>query len=222
MSLETLEIDTGASPRASIVLMHGLGADCHDFEPLAEQLDLRAAGPVRYVFPNAPQIPVTINGGFVMPAWYDIRAADLANREDEGGLRASQAEIERLIAHEIARGVPASRIVLAGFSQGAAMALMTGLRHPERLAGIVGMSGYLPLADKTAAERHAANQSTPIWLAHGRQDDVVPIGRATASRDALAALGYSVSWSDYAMGHSVCPEELVALNRWLLAVLAPA
>lgn len=222
MSLETLEIETGASPRASIVLMHGLGADCHDFEPLAEQLDLRAAGPVRYVFPNAPQIPVTINGGFVMPAWYDIRAADLANREDEGGLRASQAEIERLIAHEIARGVPASRIVLAGFSQGAAMALMTGLRHPERLAGIVGMSGYLPLADKTAAERHAANQSTPIWLAHGRQDDVVPIGRATASRDALAALGYSVSWSDYAMGHSVCPEELVALNRWLLAVLAPA
>jgi len=222
MSLETLEIETGASPRASIVLMHGLGADCHDFEPLAEQLDLRAAGPVRYVFPNAPQIPVTINGGFVMPAWYDIRAADLANREDEGGLRASQAEIERLIAHEIARGVPASRIVLAGFSQGAAMALMTGLRHPERLAGIVGMSGYLPLADKTAAERHAANQSTPIWLAHGRQDDVVPIGRATASRDVLAALGYSVSWSDYAMGHSVCPEELVALNRWLLAVLAPA
>lgn len=222
MSLETLEIETGASPRASIVLMHGLGADCHDFEPLAEQLDLRAAGPVRYVFPNAPQIPVTINGGFVMPAWYDIRAADLANREDEGGLRASQAEIERLIAHEIARGVPASRIVLAGFSQGAAMALMTGLRHPERLAGIVGMSGYLPLADKTAAERHAANRSTPIWLAHGRQDDVVPIGRAMASRDALAALGYSVSWSDYAMGHSVCPEELVALNRWLLTVLAPA
>ena len=222
MSLETLEIETGASPRASIVLMHGLGADCHDFEPLAEQLDLRAAGPVRYVFPNAPQIPVTINGGFVMPAWYDIRAADLANREDEGGLRASQAEIERLIAHEIARGVPASRIVLAGFSQGAAMALMTGLRHPERLAGIVGMSGYLPLADKTAAERHWANRSTPIWLAHGRQDDVVPIGRATASRDVLAALGYSVSWSDYAMGHSVCPEELVALNRWLLTVLAPA
>ncbi|MBE2263058.1 MAG: carboxylesterase [Burkholderiaceae bacterium] len=222
MSLETLEIETGASPRASIVLMHGLGADCHDFEPLAEQLDLRAAGPVRYVFPNAPQIPVTINGGFVMPAWYDIRAADLANREDEGGLRASQAEIERLIAHEVARGVPASRIVLAGFSQGAAMALMTGLRHAERLAGIVGMSGYLPLADRTASERHAANQSTPIWLAHGRQDDVVPIGRAMASRDALAALGYSVSWSDYAMGHSVCPEELVALNRWLLTVLAPA
>jgi len=222
MSLETLEIETGASPRASIVLMHGLGADCHDFEPLAEQLDLRAAGPVRYVFPNAPQIPVTINGGFVMPAWYDIRAADLANREDEGGLRASQAEIERLIAHEVARGVPASRIVLAGFSQGAAMALMTGLRHAERLAGIVGMSGYLPLADRTASERQAANQSTPIWLAHGRQDDVVPIGRAMASRDALAALGYSVSWSDYAMGHSVCPEELVALNRWLLTVLAPA
>ena len=222
MPLETLEIETGAAPQASIIMMHGLGADCHDFEPLAQQLDLSRAGPVRYVFPNAPQIPVTINGGFVMPAWYDIRGADIATREDETGLRASQAAIEALVAREKSRGVPAERIVLAGFSQGAVMALMTGLRHGERLAGIVGLSGYLPLAAQTAAERNAANQQTPILLAHGRQDDVVPIGRATASRDALAALGYTVSWHDYAMGHSVCPEELVDLNRWLLTMLAPA
>ena len=141
MPLETLEIETGDQPKASIILMHGLGADCHDFEPLAQQLDLSRAGPVRYVFPNAPQIPVTINGGFVMPAWYDIRGADIATREDETGLRASQAAIEALVAREKSRGVPAERIVLAGFSQGAAMALMTGLRHGERLAGIVGAVG---------------------------------------------------------------------------------
>ena len=221
MRLETLEIETGPAPTAAILLMHGLGADCHDFEPLAQELDLSRIGEVRYVFPNAPQIPVTINGGFVMPAWYDIRGADIATREDEAGLRASQASIETLVAREKARGIPAGRIVLAGFSQGAAMALMTGLRHPERLAGIVGLSGYLPLAVQTAAERHAANFDTPVLLAHGRQDDVVPISRASASRDALAALGYRVSWHDYAMGHSVCPEELLDLNRWLLSVLAP-
>lgn len=221
MRLETLEIETGPAPTAAILLMHGLGADCHDFEPLAQELDLSRIGEVRYVFPNAPQIPVTINGGFVMPAWYDIRDADIATREDEAGLRTSQAAIEALVAREKARGIPANRIVLAGFSQGAAMALMTGLRHPERLAGIVGLSGYLPLAAQTAAERHPANVATSLLLAHGRQDDVVPIARATASRDALSALGYRVSWHDYAMGHSVCPEELLDLKRWLLTVLAP-
>jgi len=177
-------------------------------------------GPVRFVFPNAPVIPVTINGGYQMPAWYDIAVADLAAREDEAGLRRSQATIETLIANEKARGIAAGRIVVAGFSQGCAMALMTGLRHTERLAGIVGLSGYLPIAATTAAERHAANHETPVFLAHGRQDPVVPLDRALQSRDALIALGHPVEWHEYTMAHSVCMEEIADLNRFLLRVLA--
>ena len=222
MSLETIEIETGPQPRATVLLMHGLGADGSDFMPLAQQLRLAAVGPVRFVFPNAPQMPVTLNGGMRMPAWYDILGQDLAWREDEAGLRRSQAAIEALLEREQARGIPAARTVLAGFSQGCAMALMTGLRHPERLAGIAGLSGYLPLAARTAAERHEANARTPIFLAHGRYDPVVPLGRASASRDALRALGYDVAWHEYAMEHSVCLEEIADLNRWLLEVLAPA
>lgn len=220
MALQTIDIQTGDAPRAAIILMHGLGADGNDFVPITQELDLSDVGPVRYVFPNAPVIPVTINGGYRMPAWYDILGTDLARREDEAGLRASQAEIEALIAREKARGIPASRIVLAGFSQGCAMALMTGLRHGEALAGIVGLSGYLPLAASTAIERHAANQATPIFMAHGLHDEVVQIGRATASRDALQALGYAVEWHAYPMPHSVCMEEVADLGRFLLRVLA--
>ena len=215
---DTIDIETGAQPRASIIVLHGLGASGHDFEPFASEIDLAAVGPVRWVFPHAPQIPVSINGGYVMPAWYDIRA-DRSN-EDEAGLRRSQALVDGLLAREQARGVPADRTVLAGFSQGCAMALLTGLRYGQRLAGVAGMSGYLPLAGLLAAERSPANADVPVWLAHGTQDEMIALPRAEASRDALQALGYQVDWHSYPMGHSVSMEEVADLQRWLLRVLA--
>jgi len=220
MPLEVIEAQTGDKPVATIVILHGLGADGRDFLPIAEQLDLSGIGDVRFLFPSAPSIPVTINGGFVMPAWYDILGADLVKREDEAGLRQSQASIEALLAREKERGMPASRIVIAGFSQGCAMALMIGLRHAERLAGMAGLSGYLPLAVSTAAERAAANHDTPIFLAHGTRDGVVALPRAEASRDALEALGHQLEWHAYPMEHSVCPQEIADLGQWLRRVLA--
>jgi phospholipase/carboxylesterase len=220
MTLETIDIETGDAPRASIIVLHGLGADGNDFVPFAQELRLGAVGPVRFVFPHAPARPVTLNGGYVMRAWYDILGTDLVRREDEAGLRESQAAIEALIAREVERGIPASKIVLAGFSQGCAMTLMTGLRHPEALAGLAGLSGYLPLAATTAQERSPASRQVPIFLAHGRSDPMIALARATASRDALVALGHAVEWHEYAMPHSVCAEEVADLNRWLLKVLA--
>ena len=220
MSLETLQMQSADAPGASLIVLHGLGADGHDFVPIAQQLELSAVGGARFVFPHAPMRPVTMNGGYVMRAWYDIAGTPQARREDEAGLRASQALIEALIAQERERGVPASRIVLMGFSQGCAMTLMTGLRHAERLAGLVGLSGYLPLAASTAAECAPANAGLPIFLAHGRDDPMIALDRATASRDALLALGYPVEWHDYDMPHSVCMDEIDDLNRWLLRVLA--
>ena len=217
MSLEMIEIETAPNPTASIIILHGLGADGNDFVPVAQELDLDSVGPVRFVFPSAPMRPVTLNGGYVMRAWYDILGP--GRPEDEAGLRESQALIDALIAVEVARGIPASRIVLAGFSQGCAMAFMTGLRHGERLAGLLGMSGYLPLAELTAAERSAANAGVPIFQAHGSADPMITMARATASRDALVALGYPVEWHAYPMPHSVCPQEIVDMNRWLLRVL---
>ena len=219
-ALEFIETETGPQPGATVLILHGLGADGNDFVPIAQELDLKAIGPVRFVFPHAPVIPVTINNGFRMPAWYDILGADLGSRQDEAGLRKSMAEIEELLAREKKRGMPADRIVLGGFSQGCAVALMTGVRHRERLAGIVGMSGYLPLAQTTAAERSDANALTPIFMGHGQQDGVVDIARGEASRDALRALGYEVEWHDYPMAHSVCMEEIEDLGRWLTKVLA--
>ena len=219
MSLEMIEIETAPNPTASIIILHGLGADGNDFVPVAQELDLDSVGPMRFVFPSAPMRPVTLNGGYVMRAWYDILDTDLPKREDEAGLRESQALVEALIAVEVARGIPASRIVLAGFSQGCAMAFMTGLRHGERLAGLLGMSGYLPLAELTAAERSAANAGVPIFQAHGSADPMITMARATASRDALVALGYPVEWHAYPMPHSVCPQEIVDMNRWLQQVL---
>ena len=222
MSLETIERQTGADPTASLIVLHGLGADGNDFVPLCNQLDLAAVGPVRFVFPHAPMQRVTINNGMVMRAWYDILSlgAGVDRREDEAGLRASVVEVEGLIERERERGVAASRIVLMGFSQGCAMTLMTGLRHADRLAGLVGLSGYLPLASRLLHERSPANAGTPVFLAHGRFDPVIPIDRAMASRDVLVASGQPVEWHEYPMEHSVCPPELVDLNAWLLRMLA--
>jgi phospholipase/carboxylesterase len=218
--LETIDIETGPAPVATLIVLHGLGADGNDFVPFAQELDLKDVGPLRFVFPHAPVIPVTINNGYRMRAWYDILGQDLVRREDEAGLRSSLASVEALLAREQARGIAANRIVLAGFSQGCAMALLTGLRHRERLAGIIGMSGYLPLAATTAAERSDANAITPIFMAHGQQDPVVDIERGRASLEMLRALGYAVEWHEYPMGHSVCVEEIADVNRWLLGVLA--
>ncbi len=220
MPLEVTEALTGENPVATIIIMHGLGADGSDFFPIAEQIDLSAIGSVRYLFPNAPVIPVTLNGGYEMPAWYDIIGTDIGRREDEAGLRKSQLAIEAIINNEIARGIPASKIIVAGFSQGCAMAYMTALRFGHKLAGIAGLSGYLPLADKIAAERHSANQSTSIFMAHGRQDPMVSVERALASHKALTDLGYAIEWHDYPMEHSVCLEEIRDLRAWLLKVLA--
>ncbi|MGL6108967.1 MAG: alpha/beta hydrolase [Rubrivivax sp.] len=219
MTLDAIEMQGADAPGASLIVLHGLGADGNDFVPIAQQLDLSAVGGARFVFPHAPMRPVTMNGGYVMRAWYDIAGTPQARREDETGLRESQALIETLIAREVERGMPAERIVLMGFSQGCAMALLTGLRHTERLAGLVGLSGYLPLAERTAAERSQANADVPIFLAHGREDPMIGIERALASRDALLALGHAVEWHDYAMPHSVCMDEIADLNRWLLRVL---
>lgn len=218
MTLATIERQTGPEPTASIIVLHGLGADGNDFVPICGELALGPVGDVRFVFPHAPVRPVTINGGYAMRAWYDILAPE--GPEDEQGLRAAMVEVEALIAKERARGIADGRIVLMGFSQGCAMTLLTGLRHRQPLAGIAGLSGYLPLAERTAAERNAASASLPIFLAHGRADPVVPYERGVWSRDALVALGCNVEWHEYDMPHSVSLEEVADLNAWLLRVLA--
>ena len=217
--LKTIEIETAPNPVAAIIVLHGLGADGNDFVPICNEIDLGAVGPVRYVFPSAPEMPVTINGGHVMRSWYDIVGTQIDRQEDEAGLRASMARVAALIEREIARGIPAHRIVLMGFSQGCAMTLLTGLRYPERLAGLVALSGYLPLAAMTAAERTDANALTPIFMGHGRSDGVVPMVRAQFAQASLKQMGYDIAWHDYPMAHSVCPEEVADLNRWLLQVL---
>ncbi|WP_256078115.1 alpha/beta hydrolase [Massilia sp. YIM B04103] len=217
--LDNIEISTGDQPTVAVIWLHGLGADGNDFVPLVDELDLQGLPAIRFIFPHAKTMPVTINGGYVMRSWYDIVHTDLGRQEDEAGLRASQVEVEALIAREKARGIPAERIVLAGFSQGCAMTLQTGLRHPEQLAGLLCLSGYMPLADKIGAERHAANQATPIFLAHGRMDPVVPVARALATRELLDSLGYQVEWHEYPMQHSLCQDEVAHLNAWLRQVL---
>ncbi len=213
--LECVELATAGDPQAAVIWLHGLGADGWDFVPVVKELEACGAPPARYVFPHAPMMPVTINNGFVMRAWYDIRTADLAHREDEATIRASRAAVERLIEREVKRGMAPGRIVLAGFSQGAAITLHTGLRRAEPLAGLVALSGYLPLAEKFTAERHAGSSDVPILMAHGAEDPVVPVARGRSSRDLLLTLGYPVRWHEYPMPHSVCAEEIEAIARFL-------
>lgn len=218
--LQNIEIETAPNPQVAVIWLHGLGADGNDFVPLVNELDLSGLPGIRFVFPHAKTMPVTINGGYVMRAWYDITGAELTRREDEGGLRASQRDVEALIAREKSRGIPASRLILAGFSQGCAMTLQTGMRHPEKLAGMLCLSGYLPLAASVASERTEESLATPIFMAHGTHDNVVPFARARDSKEALVSLGYQVEWHEYTMQHSLCLEEVQDISKWIRKVLA--
>ena len=217
--LPTVEVEPEGPADAAVVLMHGLGADGHDFETLVFELRLPAASAIRWVFPHAPIRPVTLNGGMPMRAWFDIIGLDRRSEEDESGIRESAEAVRALVEREKERGIPAKRIVLAGFSQGGAMALHTALRENERLAGVVALSTYLPLDETLEAEVHLANAAVPIFQAHGTGDPIVPITLGEASRDRLRALGYEVDWRTYPMPHSVCAEEVADLREWLLGVL---
>jgi phospholipase/carboxylesterase len=217
--LASVEVATGPNPAASVIWMHGLGADGHDFEPAVPQLVRARSRALRFVFPHAPVRPVTLNGGLPMRAWYDIIELNRRAGEDEAGVRSSDAALRALIRRENERGVPSDRIVLAGFSQGGAMALYCGTRMPERLAGMIGLSCYMPIAVAFPAERHAANHSTPIFMAHGSFDPVIDPQLGEQSRALLAASGYAVEWHSYPMGHSVCAEELAAVAAFLERVL---
>jgi phospholipase/carboxylesterase len=213
--LAHVELSTGPEPKGTVIWMHGLGADGWDFVPIVRELPLPEGLDLRFIFPHAPTRPVTINNGYVMRAWNDIVMQDLGRRADEHGIRESQKAIEHLVQRERERGVPTDRIVLAGFSQGGAIALQTGLRHPEPLGGIVALSTYLPLEESLDREASAANKRVPIFMAHGSEDPIVPIDLAAASRQKLEARGYDVEWHDYPMPHSVCAEEVEALAGWL-------
>lgn len=209
--LPHLTLESGKQPRHAIIWLHGLGADGHDFAPMAEELRLPVA--MRYILPHAPRRPITVNGGFVMPGWYDIGHPKLTTQQDAAGIRASQAAIEALIAQEAARGIAASHIFLAGFSQGGAIALHTALRHSPPLAGVLALSTYLPLIETVATE--ACAHSLPIFMAHGRDDTVIPCETGAASKEALKNLGHTVTWQEYAMAHSVCTQELRDIETWL-------
>jgi phospholipase/carboxylesterase len=220
MKLPTTEFCTSPLPSASVILLHGMGNDGHDFIQHCRTLDLAAIGGVRFVLPHAPQRPLTIQGGALTTAWYDLIEVGWGAREDAAGLHAARQQVQALIALERARGVPAQRIVLAGYSMGSALAVFTALRHPERLAGVAGVSGYLPLASRTAAERDARHSDLPVFLCHGRRDDVVPFDWGTGMRDLLMGLGHPVDWHDYDGGHDLAAPALADLRRWLLTVLA--
>ena len=215
--IQHLELNTGANPKGSIIWMHGLGADCWDFVSIVKELGLPAELPLRFIFPQAPSRPITINNGQVMPGWYDISMAELQRNPDEAGVRQSQAAIEQLIAREIERGIAADKIILAGFSQGGAIALQTGLRYREALGGIMALSTYLTLEDSLAAEATVANASIPILMAHGTQDPLIPLSLAISSRAKMEARGYKIEWREYPMPHSVCMEEVENIGVWIQA-----
>ena len=217
--MEFLELATGPSPSASVIWLHGLGADGHDFEPIVPELRLPPSLQVRFIFPHAPVRPVTLNNGMRMRAWYDILQLG-GGAEDERGIRESESKIRALIQDEIDRGINTSRIVLAGFSQGGAIALQTSLRYSSPLAGVLALSTYLPLAGTLRAEMGEANRSVPIFMAHGEYDDIIPLARAEQSARALKDAGYRVDWHTYPMPHSVCPEEIAHIAAFLRKVLA--
>ena len=217
--LPCIELETSPNPTTSVIWLHGLGADGNDFVPIVPELHLEGCPGIRFVFPSAPTMPVTVNGGYVMPAWYDIIGRNLTDQEDAAGIHRSASSISQLIEKEADRGIAYDNIVLAGFSQGCAMALQIGLRFPQKLAGIMALSGYLPLAISLNIEKHAANQHTPIFMAHGMYDTVVVPERAEASCALLEKIGYSVSWNEYPMEHSVNREELMDISRFLQSVL---
>jgi phospholipase/carboxylesterase len=217
--LETIEVETAAKPNAAVIWLHGLGADGHDFEPIVPEIVRRAERAWRFVFPNAPVRPVTINGGMSMRAWYDLKGLDRKAAEDVTGFRDTDVQIRQLIAKEGERGIPTNRIVLAGFSQGGAVTLYTVPRFPEKLAGVLALSGYLPRESSFSAERVPANNGTPIFMAHGQEDTVLPMGLGVQSRDFLKAQGYSVEWHDYPMAHAVCAAEIADVREFLFRVL---
>jgi phospholipase/carboxylesterase len=216
--LDAIEIETGKAPGLAVIWLHGLGSDGHDFEPIVPELKLRF--PVRFVFPHAPVRSVKVNGGMAMRAWYDILGFDRGALEDDIGIRASAAAVTELVDRELERGLRSDRVVLAGFSQGGAIALHTALRAPRPLAGVIALSTYLPLAGTLAAERSAANELVPIFMAHGISDNVLPLALGETSRRALEAQGYVVDWHAYAMAHSVCLEEVSAIGAWLASLPA--
>ena len=212
--LPYIEINPNIAPIASVIWLHGLGADGHDFEPIVADLKLPKNLPIRFVFPTAPDRAITINQGMIMSAWYDIAQLD-PNKHDEKGIFESEKMIGQLIEHETARGIPSDKIILAGFSQGGVIALHTGLRYPKKLAGILALSAYLPLGERLKTERSKENINTPIFMVHGITDNIIPIQFARLSYNVLKQLNYKIAWHDYPMEHSVCTEEVNDISRWL-------
>jgi phospholipase/carboxylesterase len=219
MPLETIEIQTASTPDAAVIWLHGLGADGNDFAPMVPEIVRRGERAWRFIFPHAAVRPITINGGMRMRAWYDIGSLDRKAAEDEAGFRDSDLAVRQLISKEVERGIPANRIVLAGFSQGGAVSLYTAPRYPERLAGVMALSTYLPLASRLSAERAPANNGTPIFMAHGLSDATLPISMGLESRDFLKALGFTIEWHQYPMAHAVCAAEVADIRNYLLRVL---
>lgn len=213
--LDSIILETSKNPDASIIWLHGLGANGHDFESIVPELNLPESLNIRFIFPHAPSMPVTVNGGYVMPAWYDIAGQNILTGEDEVGMRRSQKQIMELIEAEKKKGIPANRIILAGFSQGGAMTLFAGLRYPQKLAGLMVLSGYLPLPEKLTAELSESNSKTSVFMAHGKQDSVVPFEGARISKEFLLKRGIPVEWHEYSMAHSLHPQEIKDISNWL-------